>query len=176
MRLKVSGGDLSSNPLPVLAVHKQVFELPSHKDGCTKHMLGGRISIRVVRQPWEGPFIEIMPADRRKKYEKSFRSFDLDGSGTIDAGELATAFEAFGLNYTPEEITNLIMRYMRDDRKGDLGWGEMTFDEFCEMMEAERRDGHAFFVSAVRVALPKNGVEDLLMDSGGSIHALTILL
>jgi hypothetical protein len=86
VKIKVSGEEFSTNPIPVLAVHDQIIELPANKDGATKHMLGGRITIRVVRHEWGGPFIEIMPRERREKYVKSFRSFDLDGSGTIDPG------------------------------------------------------------------------------------------
>ena len=86
MKIKLSGEEFSTNPIPVLAVHDQIIELPANKDGATKHMLGGRVAIRVVKQEWGGPFIEIMPPERREKYVKSFRSFDLDGSGTIDPG------------------------------------------------------------------------------------------
>lgn len=56
-------------------------------------------------------------------------------------------------------------------RYNKLGDFEITFDEFCELMEAERRDRKAFFISCVRVAVPKDGIQDYLMDSESSDRA-----
>jgi hypothetical protein len=135
--------------MPALRIEEQIIELPEGRDGVVKHMLGGKVSIRLVRRDWSGPFVSIMPDSNRKQYLKLFQSYDLDGGGTIDTGELAEAFKQFGLKYTAEEVIDLMKQY------NTLGDFELTFDEFCEMMEAEINEHKAWFVSSLRFVIPE---------------------
>jgi hypothetical protein len=147
LRIRAYGGDMLQ--MPALRIEEQIIELPEGRDGVVKHMLGGKVSIRLVRRDWSGPFVSIMPDSNRKQYLKLFQSYDLDGGGTIDTGELAEAFKQFGLKYTAEEVIDLMKQY------NTLGDFELTFDEFCEMMEAEINEHKAWFVSSLRFVIPE---------------------
>lgn len=120
--------------------------------------------MRIIRRSWEGPFVSIMSKQSRQEYVKAFRAFDSDGGGTIDTGELSEAFHAFGLEYTSKEVIDIVKKY---DSVGDF---EVTFDDFCEMMEAESKDRKAWFVSSVRVFVPDGGFDLLVLDQNGADH------
>ena len=56
--------------------------------------------------------------------EKAFKTFDLDGNGTLEQGELKAAFEAAGRPATEETIAKAVKEL---DTDGD---GVISLDEF----------------------------------------------
>ena len=44
-------------------------------------------------------------------WKKCFQSFDLDGSGTIDAGELRRALLSFGFNLSEGLVMRMVRKY-----------------------------------------------------------------
>ena len=57
-----------------------------------------------------------------------FKTFDKDGSGGIEVGELKDAMKALGLNKTRDEIKSVMEKADRD------GSGSIEIDEFKELM------------------------------------------
>ena len=66
-----------------------------------------------------------------RKFKRSFRMFDTDGSGEITRDELENVMRGCGRNPTEEQL---------DDMMGDLdadGSGSIEFEEFIDMMVAK---------------------------------------
>lgn len=61
-----------------------------------------------------------------EKWKNCFRTFDLDGSGTIDASELHKALRGFGYNLSEGMISLIMTKY--DVR----GQGNISFDNFVQ--------------------------------------------
>ena len=62
------------------------------------------------------------------EFRQAFDLFDLDGNGTISAGELSNVMGAIGHNPTHEELMEMI-------NEGDVnGDNELEFKEFVAMM------------------------------------------
>ena len=91
-------------------------------------------------------------ADRVRRI---FGYFDKDGSGAIDAGEIADALEAVGMEVLPGEVERLVAEADAD------GNGEIDFGEFCHMMAGRGgglgsllgRDGDDHASALVRLAM-----------------------
>jgi len=58
-----------------------------------------------------------------------FQSFDVDGSGELDAEEVGKAFVQLGFEFSDEFVTNLIKEF---DYSED---GLIQLDEFIDMIE-----------------------------------------
>ncbi|CAG8455985.1 13530_t:CDS:10 [Dentiscutata erythropus] len=64
-------------------------------------------------------------------WKKCFTTFDADGSGTINFGELKNAMKTFGYNLSDNFINLLIKKY--DKYAGNkTGKGDVTFDNFVQ--------------------------------------------
>lgn len=105
----------------------------------TRRQSAGRIRDRsttksAMRRNRSGqmPPVEMPPhgltSQQRKEVERAFRTFDTDGSGSIDAFELKLAMRALGLKMGEEEI-ELIMEEVDVDKSG-----EIDIDEFMEVV------------------------------------------
>merc|ERR1711976_618087 len=57
-----------------------------------------------------------LTADERNACAQAFRSFDRDGSGTIDSKELKQVLNALGQSPTDEDVFNMIRRWTRTSR------------------------------------------------------------
>ena len=122
-----------------VVLKEQTVEVPSQESTLVKHFLGGRISIRMVLLEWDGPFISIMTSASLQKYQESFRSIDVDGSGSINEEELLQIFQQYDYGFTANDVSILVERY------SSRANGEITFDDYCEMMEAEGSAGRAWY-------------------------------
>ncbi|CAF4396921.1 unnamed protein product, partial [Adineta steineri] len=60
------------------------------------------------------------------EWEKCFRKYDLDGSGTIDKHELKTALSSFGYRLSDRFYDLLIRKFDRTGR------GTVAFDDFIQ--------------------------------------------
>jgi len=69
--------------------------------------------------------------EQRQAYRETFKLFDTDNSGTIDARELQFAMKALGFKPKKEEIQEMIKQA---DRNGD---GTIDFVEFLDMMTSK---------------------------------------
>ena len=67
-----------------------------------------------------------------QKCREAFNTFDADGSGTIDTGEMKLLLEAIGEAPTEEEL----FRFMAD--VDEDGTGEIEFGEFLRAFEKQR--------------------------------------
>eukprot|EP00960_Hanusia_phi_P056526 763303-Hanusia_phi.AAC.11 len=137
-----------SESMPWLILEGQKIELPTNASSITKHFMGGRVSIRLQRASWGGPFIKMMSKSAAMQYQRVFNQFDIEGNGTIDPSNIGPALKQLGLSLEMEEVFELINRYV--DKTG-----EMQFDQFCEMIEAENHSQSAWFISALCVVLPE---------------------
>jgi Ca2+-binding EF-hand superfamily protein len=63
------------------------------------------------------------------KYEKSFRHYDVDHSGSIGKDEIEKMFKDFGLTHITGAVLDSIIDEVDKDKSG-----EIEFDEFCAMM------------------------------------------
>lgn len=59
-------------------------------------------------------------------WQNCFRSFDRDGSGNIDKGELKNALTAFGYRLSDEILSVMVQKFDR------LGNGTILFDDFIQ--------------------------------------------
>jgi Ca2+-binding EF-hand superfamily protein len=66
--------------------------------------------------------------DERAERKAVFQMFDTDNSGSIDAGEFATACHSLGLSLSQTEIEVLMDTYDKNDDR------VIDFDEFCTMV------------------------------------------
>jgi len=69
-----------------------------------------------------------LTTQQRKEVERAFKTFDTDGSGSVDAFELKLAMRALGIKMSEEEI-ELIMDEVDVDKSG-----EIDLDEFMEVV------------------------------------------
>lgn len=69
-----------------------------------------------------------LTTQQRKEVERAFRTFDTDGSGSVDAFELKLAMRALGMKASEEEIS-----YIMDEVDVDRS-GEIDLDEFMEVV------------------------------------------
>ena len=58
VRVKLESSD--SDNMPWLILEGQKIELPTNASNITKHFMGGRISIRLQKSSWSGPFVKMM--------------------------------------------------------------------------------------------------------------------
>ena len=126
-----------------VVLKNQTVEIPSVELSLIKHFLGGRISMRMVLLEWDGPFISIMSDASLQKYKESFRSIDADGSGAINEDELLQIFSRYNYGFSAEDVSVLVRRY------SSRANGEIAFDDYCEMMEAEGCAGRAWSAPAL---------------------------
>lgn len=78
-------------------------------------------------------FLMIMARDKASQdpladARKIFGMFDKDGSGTIDATELADALRAMGQQVADDDVAEMLKN------ADDDGTGEIDFEEFCALM------------------------------------------
>ncbi|RZF45009.1 hypothetical protein LSTR_LSTR001970 [Laodelphax striatellus] len=59
-------------------------------------------------------------------WQHCFRSFDRDGSGSIDSQELQTAFTTFGYRLSQQTVEMIVRKFDR------LGQNKILFDDFIE--------------------------------------------
>ena len=86
----------------------------------------GKKRVRVVkRQVQEDVWLT---KEEVREIKIIFETFDKDGSGGIEVGELKDAMKALGLNRTKEEIKEVMEKADRD------GSGSIEIDEFKELM------------------------------------------
>ena len=74
---------------------------------------------------------------------------DVDNGGTVDGGELSFAFEQMQMSVTPQEILAMVNKHAKKQE------GEVTQNEFFEMMEDQVHGGRAWFVTLVCVIIPQ---------------------
>ncbi|EKX51158.1 hypothetical protein GUITHDRAFT_103078 [Guillardia theta CCMP2712] len=146
VRVKLESSD--SDNMPWLILEGQKIELPTNASNITKHFMGGRISIRLQKSSWGGPFVQMMSKNAASQYQRVFKQYDSQGNGTIDAADIGHALKQLGLSLEMEEVFELINRYVDAS-------GEMSFNQFCEMIEAENHSRSAWFISAICVILPE---------------------
>jgi CRP-like cAMP-binding protein len=97
-----------------------------------------------------GPRPTITNAQHRDIKEK-FDAFDADGSGSIDAAELAEAMRAFDLELSKAEAKRLIMDIDAD------GSGNIEFDEFLDMLLSHARFREAMGMPVIDVVEMNEG-------------------
>ena len=66
---------------------------------------------------------------REEEMREQFRSFDLDGDGSISRSEFRKVMAYFGTQITEEEMNIIMNKYDGDDN------GRIDYKEFCEMMQ-----------------------------------------
>ena len=81
---------------------------------------GRTLRLRRKSKDLEAQCMELLGS----KLEKAFKTFDLDGNGTLEQGELKAAFEAAGRPATEETIAKAVKEL---DTDGD---GVISLDEF----------------------------------------------
>ena len=82
----------------------------------------GRKRVRVIKkQVTEAIFLT---KEEVREIEIIFRTFDKDGSGGIEVGELKDAMKALGLNKSKEEVQKVMDKADKD------GSGSIEIDEF----------------------------------------------
>lgn len=59
-----------------------------------------------------------------KKWQRVFKSFDIDGSGTIDLPELREAMLSLGIGVTPQVLQLLVNNYDRTGRNSSIAFGD----------------------------------------------------
>lgn len=91
--------------------------------------------------------------DEISVFVQTFRMFDLDDSGSIDANELATVFAYMGMSSTPEVVAAVIEKYDAD------GSGEIEWNEFLQMMADTYGSGAPLVQEDAPKAAPPAAVE-----------------
>lgn len=140
--------DSAAGKMPWIALDGQVMELNPNSSKMIKHVLGGRLSIVFEQLKWDGPWASRLTTESRAKYTQLFRQMDVDNSGTVDGGELEFAFEQLNIEMTPQEIITMVNKHAKKHE------GEVTQNEFFEMMEDQVHGGRAWFVTLVCVIIP----------------------
>ena len=83
--------------------------------------------------------VAATPAEEAR-LRKAFDTFDVDGSGAIDAQEVEALLRALGQDPTPYEVASMVSFADED------GNGTIEFSEFCKMygktVEVGRSDAH----------------------------------
>ncbi|MCL1123780.1 EF-hand domain-containing protein [Shewanella surugensis] len=72
--------------------------------------------------------------ETKDEYLTLFGQLDVDGSGNLDAQELAVIFEATGKTYSKKKLQNLVTNLGQHNRNGLIGIG---FEQFIEIMETD---------------------------------------
>jgi hypothetical protein len=141
--------DSAAGKMPWIALDGQVIELNPNSSKMIKHFLGGRLSIVFEQLQWSGPWSSLLTQKDRAKYTQLFRAMDVDNGGTVDGGELSFAFEQMQMSVTPQEILAMVNKHAKKQE------GEVTQNEFFEMMEDQVHGGRAWFVTLVCVIIPQ---------------------
>ena len=76
--------------------------------------------------------------DRIEKFGRAFSVFDKDGDGHITITELAAVMTSLGIDYTEEELQNMIHLLDTD------GSGTVDFPEFLTMMSRKIKEVDSF--------------------------------
>lgn len=140
--------DSAAGKMPWIALDGQVIELNPNSSKMIKHFLGGRLSIVFEQLQWSGPWSSLLTQKDRAKYTQLFRQMDVDNGGTVDGGELSFAYEQMQMDVTPQEIITMVNKHAKKHE------GEVTQNEFFEMMEDQVHGGRAWFVTLVCVIIP----------------------
>lgn len=104
-------------------------DLKSHQASAKNSAGGGSGTNREVEA-----LFSAITAEQMAEFREAFDLFDLDGGGTISAGELATVLNALGQSPTQQEILDMVTAVDSDNS------GELDFQEFVMLMARRLND------------------------------------
>eukprot|EP00999_Lentomonas_sp_LEN2_P000198 NODE_1193_length_960_cov_88.518607_g1148_i0.p1 GENE.NODE_1193_length_960_cov_88.518607_g1148_i0~~NODE_1193_length_960_cov_88.518607_g1148_i0.p1 ORF type:complete len:255 (-),score=67.88 NODE_1193_length_960_cov_88.518607_g1148_i0:46-810(-) len=94
--------------------------------------------------------MEGLTAEQEAQYKEVFNMVDTDGGGSIDAEELARAFQAMGSPITEQQAEEMINSVDED------ATGAIEFDEFVQLMQQQSSNS-----ASAGKELPMEELEDL---------------